>query len=95
MTSLEREISAAVAELPAEQQQVVTLCDLEGYTLQETANILGVALGTVKSRLNRAHGRLRDRLRERNFSPGNVVLSDAAPITEPAGWATRSADDGL
>jgi DNA-directed RNA polymerase specialized sigma24 family protein len=64
-----------VQQLPQEQREVVILHDVEGYELQEAAQILGVALGTVKSRLHRGHERLRDWLRQRNLSPATVVLS--------------------
>jgi RNA polymerase sigma-70 factor (ECF subfamily) len=37
---------------------VLTLCVIEGYSEREAAEALGVAVGTVKSRLSRARGRL-------------------------------------
>lgn len=43
-------------------QQVITLCILEGLTIEETAGVLGVRVGTVKSRLSRAKARLREQL---------------------------------
>jgi RNA polymerase sigma-70 factor (ECF subfamily) len=62
--SVERsaEILALVRELPAPQQHVVLLVDLHGYGYDEAARVLDVALGTVKSRLHRAHRALRTRL---------------------------------
>jgi RNA polymerase sigma-70 factor (ECF subfamily) len=45
---------------------VVILHDVEGYELHETAEIIGLALGTVKSRLHHALEKLR-RMRV-NFS---------------------------
>ena len=41
-------------------QQVITLCVIEGLTTDESAWVLGVIAGTVKSRLSRAKTRLRD-----------------------------------
>jgi RNA polymerase sigma-70 factor (ECF subfamily) len=54
----------AVLALPEEQRSAVTLFYYEDLTLAQIAKILGVAQGTVKSRLSRARGRLRELLRE-------------------------------
>ena len=43
-----------VTRLPPHQREVIELVDLQGYTLPETAKILGIALGTAKSRRGRA-----------------------------------------
>jgi len=53
-------LHAAVATLPIERRAVVVLHLLLGFTLQETAGILGIPEGTVSSRLSRALSRLRD-----------------------------------
>jgi len=45
--------------LPEDQVAAVLLVDGAGLSYSEAANILGVAEGTVASRLNRAHGSLR------------------------------------
>ncbi|MEM8776754.1 MAG: sigma factor-like helix-turn-helix DNA-binding protein, partial [Pseudomonadota bacterium] len=39
--------------LPTEQQAVIHLVSVEGYSYAETAEILGIAVGTVTSRLSR------------------------------------------
>lgn len=49
----------ALARLTPAHRQVVTLCILEGYSEQEAATALGIAPGTVKSRLFRAKARMR------------------------------------
>lgn len=49
----------AVAMLPAQQRQVVRLTYLLGFTLQEVSSLLGVPLGTVKTRRKTALKRLR------------------------------------
>ena len=50
-----REVRRAVARLSPKLAAVVTLRYLEGRAYAEIAEILGVSVGTVKSRLNRAH----------------------------------------
>lgn len=55
---IERSFSA----LPADQRLVLTLCDVHGYSYEEIAEITGTPMGTVKSRINRARGRVRDYL---------------------------------
>jgi RNA polymerase sigma-70 factor, ECF subfamily len=47
-------------KLDSDFQAVVTLRLIEGYSTQETANILDIPLGTVLSRLSRAQKKLRE-----------------------------------
>ena len=58
-----RVIQEAINALPAEQREVVTLKDIEGFSYEEVAEITGFNLGTVKSRLARARLSLRKTLR--------------------------------
>ena len=52
------EVRQAVAQLPDDEQEVVRLQHLDGFTHAQIAERLGVAVGTVKSRSFRAHKRL-------------------------------------
>lgn len=47
------EITAAIARLPDEFREAVILSDLESLSYQEVADVLGIPIGTVKSRLYR------------------------------------------
>jgi RNA polymerase sigma-70 factor (ECF subfamily) len=60
---LNRAIQGCLDGLPIEQRTAAVLCDVQGYEYGEIAAIMGVSLGTVKSRLSRARDRLRDCLR--------------------------------
>ncbi len=58
-------LSTSLAALPAEQRQVVILADIEEYSYQEIAEIMGCSIGTVRSRLHRARAVLRRLLSQR------------------------------
>lgn len=55
-------VRGALAHLPVDQRVTVVLVDGEGFDHREAAEILGVAPGTVASRLHRARAALRRRL---------------------------------
>ena len=57
-----RVVRAAIANLPERQREILVLYDIQGCKYEEIAFILGINVGTVKSRLNRARKSLRDRL---------------------------------
>ena len=70
----DRQVLAALRALPLTDQQVLTLCVLEGWPEREAATALGVAPGTVKSRLHRAKRRLAQQLDAMNgIEPGTEV----------------------
>jgi RNA polymerase sigma-70 factor (ECF subfamily) len=54
-----REVQDAIARLPAEQREALLLVALEGMSLAEAAAVLGLAEGTLASRLGRARASLR------------------------------------
>lgn len=58
-----RAIEHCLEGLPDDQRITAVLCDVEGYDYNEIADITAASLGTVKSRLSRARGKLRDCLR--------------------------------
>jgi RNA polymerase sigma-70 factor (ECF subfamily) len=50
----------AIASLPSEQRVVLTLCEFQGFSYQEIAEILECPIGTVRSRLSRARAALQE-----------------------------------
>ncbi len=64
---LNQAIQRALNQLDADRRAVVVLVDLQDFDYQEAAQILGVPVGTVKSRLGRARLQLRQPLK--TFGP--------------------------
>lgn len=86
LAELRSVIRAGVADLPPKHRSVVVLYYLHGLSLAETADFLGVRLGTVKSRLHYALKGLRHRLAEPDGSGGSAVgVETAAGALVPRG----------
>jgi RNA polymerase sigma-70 factor (ECF subfamily) len=51
-------VRAAIEQLPSEFREAITLRELEGFSYKEIADIAGVPIGTVMSRLARARRQL-------------------------------------
>ena len=49
---------SALAKLPADQREALLLVGASGFSYEEAANICGCAVGTIKSRVNRARSKL-------------------------------------
>jgi RNA polymerase sigma-70 factor (ECF subfamily) len=71
-------VEEALRQLPAEQRAAIVLVDVEGWSVAETAAMLGVPEGTVKSRCARGRARLA------------VLLGHLRNPDEPAPVAPRS-----
>jgi len=65
---LEKRMHRAMAELPADQRAALILRAYHDFDYPEIADALGVQVGTVKSRLNRARQALRERVVARSDS---------------------------
>ncbi len=57
-------VRTAMAELPSDKQAALLLVRVEGYSIKEAAAMLGVPIGTLKSRLHHAHRQLMERFEE-------------------------------
>jgi RNA polymerase sigma-70 factor (ECF subfamily) len=66
------EVLAQVGRLPVEQREVLILAAVEELRYEEIAEVLGVPIGTVMSRLSRARDKLR-RMNAETPSPLKVV----------------------
>ena len=55
-------LSRAIAALPPDQREVLILRDVEGLSAEEAAEVIGIEIGALKSRLHRARMALRTKL---------------------------------
>ncbi len=75
---LQDDIQRALDSLPEEYRVAVVLVEVEGYTYHEAAAMLGVPLGTIRSRLSRGRGLLQKSLWEQAREAG-LVTGDWRP----------------
>jgi RNA polymerase sigma-70 factor (ECF subfamily) len=55
----ERAIQKALSTLSSDHRSIIVLRDIEGFSYSEIADVLGVSIGTVKSRISRARADLK------------------------------------
>ena len=77
-------VEEALGQLNPEQRAAITLVDIEGYSVADTASILGVAEGTVKSRCARGRAKLAVQL-------GHLRNPDAAAAVVPGSTGREEA----
>ncbi len=72
-----RDFEKAFAQLPPDQREALTLVGASGLTYEEAAEICGCAVGTVKSRVNRARVRIAELLgTEKDKAENDPVTAD-------------------
>lgn len=87
-------VSEALAALPEEQRVPIVLVDVEGYSVADTAKLLGIAEGTVKSRCARGRAKLAKSLGHlRNPSADANVPDDAVGTPAKRTSRTRQWED--
>ena len=69
------DIEAALASLSPEFRAAVVLCDVEGLSYEEIAEVLGLKMGTVRSRIHRGRTMLRAALAHRAPTSGRVRVA--------------------
>jgi RNA polymerase sigma-70 factor (ECF subfamily) len=62
----------AILTLPLHYREVVALCDIEEMSYDDAARSIGCAVGTIRSRLHRAHALLIQKLRDANETSSGV-----------------------
>lgn len=58
------ELTSALNQLPVDFRLIILLSDIEGFTYEEMSKIIGIPIGTVRSRLHRARNMLKDGIKE-------------------------------
>ncbi len=69
------ELRRLLGRIPADQREALLLVGASGFSYEEAADICGCAIGTIKSRVNRARARLAELLElesEAEFGPDQV-----------------------
>src|SRR5258708_30434082 len=76
------EVVEAIEKLNPLHREVVLLVDVEGFSYKDAANILGVPIGTVMSRLHRARQQLQKSLYDYAVESGIVRGSDGQQVPQ-------------
>ena len=79
------DIELALAELPPDFRVAVVLCDIEGLSYEEIADVLDVKIGTVRSRIHRGRSRLRKALAHRAPTPDRTRVGGALDVPSLGG----------
>jgi RNA polymerase sigma-70 factor (ECF subfamily) len=72
------DVEAALSSLAPDFRAAVVLCDVEGLTYEEIADVLGLKLGTVRSRIHRGRAQLRQALAHRAPKAGRTRFAGTA-----------------
>ena len=75
-TELRTVLSSVLSELPADYRAVIVMHDVEGWSMAEVANCLGITVATAKTRAHRTRLLLRQRL--------SIYMAGEAPPVEVA-----------
>ncbi len=85
---LRQHVEAALGRVPEAFRSVLVLREVEGFTYEEVAEVLGLNLGTVKSRLMRGRAALRDLLAPRTQAVSQRHPAEPHRLADPV--MTRS-----
>ncbi|WP_299815851.1 sigma-70 family RNA polymerase sigma factor [uncultured Roseibium sp.] len=80
-----RDFLSALQVLPDDQREALILIGASGFSYEEAAEILGVKIGTVKSRVSRARLRLEDLMSGvERFERSEVAIAESASMINDA-----------
>ena len=85
-----RDLDRALARLPEEQRTVILLVGLEGMRYETVAEVVGVPVGTVRSRLSRGREALRRLMGIVPDQQAEAIMARAAPRRSPAEASARA-----
>jgi RNA polymerase sigma-70 factor (ECF subfamily) len=84
-----RDLDRGLARLPEEQRTVILLVGLEGMRYEAVAEIIGVPVGTVRSRLSRGREALRRLMGTVPDRQAEAIMARPAPVRRPEEHAAR------
>lgn len=84
-----RDFREALNKLPDDQREAIILVGASGFSYEEASEICGCAIGTIKSRIARARGKLQEMLDitgEADFGPdaSSAAVTGSAFVSRPA-----------
>ena len=76
-SEMDDKLRRALEQLSPNQRSAIQMCELEGFSIREAADVLGISSNTLKSRVSRARGNLGALLRDVSGTP---QVADDAPV---------------
>ena len=84
------DLSRALSKLPPDQREALILVGAEGFSYEDAAAISGCAVGTVKSRVNRARSRLNELMTATPAEPSGAAAADPDAPARPRSRTARA-----
>lgn len=78
--NIDRDVAQALESLNPDFRAAIVLCDMEGLSYEEVAAVLGIKLGTVRSRIHRARAELRQQLSHRAPHKNTLGMGKIATV---------------
>ena len=86
-----RDLDRALNRLPTAQRSVILLVGLEGMSYGDVSAVLGIPVGTVRSRLSRGRETLRRKMSGEPDQPGEMQANKVAAVLDAARLEPRTA----